>query len=147
MIYHEDLVMPERCPKSANLRNFIRQSPYSLITPLALPVTTHRLRTRVTHASRGWLASCSLALSWTISGSSLFLTMALRRKRSLSYWATHFLLALSLLIIFWKSNVAVVLMGLAACTLLLQMRIEEVHGLVQHQAKRREQFLISESIA
>ena len=104
-----DLVMPEICPKSASLRNFILQRPYLVMICLPLPVITHQLRTWVMLALRGWSASCSLAFRWTISGRSLFFTMALSCKRSLACLATHFLLALSLLIIFSKPRVGVVL--------------------------------------
>ena len=138
--------MPERCPKSASLRNFILQRPYSVMIPLPLPVATHRLRTRVTLASRGWLARCSLAFCWTISGRSLFFTMALSRRRSLSYWATHFLLALSLLIIFSKPRAGVVLIDLTTMTLLLHLRVALAHGPIQRQPNRAVQFLSSESI-
>ena len=129
--------MPETCPKSASFRNFIRQRPYSVTTPLALPVTTHLLRTRVTLASRGWLASCSFAFCWTISGRSLFFTMALSRKRSLSYWATHFLLILSLLIIFSKFRVGVVLMDLTATILVPQLRLRVLHSPIRRGPTRK----------
>ena len=142
--------MPERCPKSASLRNFILQSPYSVMTPLPLPVITQRLRTRVTLASRGWPASCSLAFCWTISGRSLFFTMALSCKRSFAYWATHFLLALSLLIIFSKPRVGVVLMALTAnamtLPLVLQLRVGLVRSPLRRQPNRAVEFLTSGSI-
>lgn len=101
MTFHqEDRVTPESNPKSASFRNFILEIPYSPIIPRPLPVSTHLLRTLVMLAFRGWLASSFLAFCCTISGRSLFLTIALRRSRSLSYSVTHFLLCWSLLIAF-----------------------------------------------
>ena len=145
-----DLVMPEICPKSASLRNFILQRPYSVMTPLPLPVITHRLRTRVTLASRGWSASCSFAFCWTISGRSLFFTMAFSCKRSLACLATHFLLALSLLIIFSKPRVGVVLMALTDNPMMLvsvqQLRVELERNPIRRQPIRAVKFLIPENI-
>lgn len=114
--YQLDLVSPDTCPKSASLRNFIRHSPYSFNTPRALPVSTHLFRTLVILASRCWLAISFLAFIWIISGRSLFLTIARNLSRSPSCSATHFLLYLSLLTIFWLSSLGEVLIVLDSFT-------------------------------
>ena len=129
MTFHQvDRVTPESNPKSASLRNFILESPYSPITPRPLPVSAHLLRTRVMLAFRGWLASSFLAFCWTTSGRSLFLTIALRRSRSASYSATHFLLCWSLLItfrFFWLVDAVLNILWLpVVSTVLLRLSLQ-----------------------